>query len=61
MSDHSFNSETMKRNHEVELTNDELDRISGGAMSPLEYMLFMGQLAAWAKEKGSQPVRLPGL
>jgi len=45
----------------VELNDLELAVVSGGAMSDGEFALFMGQVAAWAKEQASKPVRLPGL
>ncbi len=45
----------------VELTNVELDSISAG-MPAAEFNYFMNVLLpAWAKEKASQPLRLPGL
>ena len=43
------------------LSDDELSAVSGGVMSAKEFAAFMVQLQAWAKEKGSQPLRLPGL
>jgi hypothetical protein len=45
----------------IELNDDELATVGGGEMSAREYALFLLQLAAWAKEKASQPLRLPGL
>jgi len=45
----------------VALNEKELDGISGG-MPAAEFAYFMNvQLPAWAKEKASQPLRLPGL
>jgi hypothetical protein len=57
----SKTSKTAAEAKPVELSHDELAGISGGEMSAKELALFMLQLGAWAKEKSSQPVRLPGL
>lgn len=40
MSDHSLNSETTKRSHEVELTTVELDAVAGGDMSVSDFILL---------------------
>jgi hypothetical protein len=45
----------------VELNDNQLDKISGGAMSDAEFMQFFVTVSNWAKEQGSKPVRLPGL
>ena len=57
----SRTSKTAAGAEQVELSDNELAGISGGTMSAKEYAQFLLQLGAWAKEKSSQPVRLPGL
>jgi len=56
-----FKFTKLEESKSIELDHDQLDMVSGGAMSDAEYMQFLVTVSNWAKEQASKPVRFPGL
>jgi hypothetical protein len=52
---------TTARTEQVELSNVELDGVTGGALKPSEYFLAIAQIAVYVKAQAGKPIHLPGL
>jgi hypothetical protein len=46
---------------QIELSNVELDGVTGGALTPNEYFLAIAQIAIYVKKQSGKPIVLPGL